>query len=190
MNKVFYAKNLAGDIREISYTNIDSIPILIEEAFGKTPLYKPIWIDEEGNEFIIPRDGETVYILYRYINVRVIFVFKFILQDLGDRNNGIYEEYTLLIIKEDMEDLYEDICITFYKRRDGIFYSERAEIDIMEEDEGGSMKYIIGPPIGETFKSIKDLFLSFKDKYENIPEDFFAHLALMSICAYNRRNDF
>lgn len=176
MNKVFYAKNLAGDIKEISYTNVDLIPIFIEQSFGKIPLYEPMWIDEEGHEFTVPRNRETIYILYRYINVRVIFVFNYTLRETDTIIE--YGEYTLRIKKEDMEELYEDICITFYKREDdNIFYSERSDIDIMEEDYGGFMKYILGPPIGETFNSIKDLFLSFRDKYQNIPEDFFNHLA-------------
>jgi hypothetical protein len=178
---IFYAKNLAGDIKEISYRNIHEIPILLEDAFGKVPLYNPIWIDEEGDEFTVPRNGEMIYILYRYINVKVIFNYNCILQEI-DANSIQYEQYTIHIKKEEMEELYEEISISFlYSSK--TFYSKISNIDILEEDYG--IKYITSSPIKETFQSIKDLFLSFKDYYHNIPQDFFIHL---SECTQERWN--
>jgi hypothetical protein len=175
MNTIFYAKNLAGDIKEISYRNIEEIHKLLEEAFGKIPLYKPLWINEQGIEFSFPKNEEIIYILYKYINVNVIFEFNCILQELDFNYSIQYEKYTLIITKEEMEGLYEEISISFYTNPSNIFYSEeRSNIDILDEEY--DVKYITGPPIGETFKSIQDLFLSFRSYY-NISEDFFIHLA-------------
>ena len=80
------------------------------------------------------------------------------------------------------KDLYEEIVIFFYfKNKSGsthdyIFYPSE-NIKVIEEDYGGHIKQIRISSDAISFSSIKDLFLSYRHKYEHIPEGFFYHLA-------------
>jgi len=180
----FYAKNLAGEIKEISYTKVDDIPMALTQAFGETPLYEPIWIDDEGDEFIVPRKGQTLLILYRYIPVNVKFIPEWTCYEEKETEEEIfqtyYEEATLLIESKYMQDLYEEIVIFFYyntgSTHDDIFYPSK-NMNIIEEDYGSHIKQISISSDTISFSSIKDLFLSYRHKYQHIPEGFFYHLA-------------
>lgn len=192
MNMItFNAKNIAGDTKQISYKYVDDIPILLSQEFGdiNSPLYDPIWMDEDGYENFPPKNTETVYVLFKYINVPVKFVYDWccinIEQDI-DRN---YREMTLLIESNDMKYVYKEIVISFFHNKtngENRFYSEKVYIDILDEDRCSLTKYISIPPDVHYFTRIKDLFLSFKNDFEEIPEEFYNHLAE---CVENRWND-
>lgn len=176
----FNAKNLAGDIHQISYKHFDDIPLLLSQAFGDTPLHEPLWMDEDGYEKFPPKNKETVYVLFRYINVPVKYVY-----DWGCfENENKYTERTLLIESNDMHYIYEEIVISFFHNKDNNkFYSEKVGINIIYEDYCSLTKYISIPDDTHYFTSIKDLFLSFKNDFNEIPEDFYNHLAE---CAQDR----
>ena len=171
---IFKAKNLFGDVKEISYISVSDIPLFLTQEFGYTPLYEPIWIDQDGNEQFPPKNNETVFILFKYVNIPVLFVHDWscIEEDTGI----VYEEYTLVIESDKMQYVYEEVVLSFFYAK-GIYYSETARINIVDEDYGGLIKYIIIPDETPYFTSIKELVLSFKDSFNNIPEDFFNHLA-------------
>jgi hypothetical protein len=179
---IFYAQNMTGEIRELVYNNIDDIPLLLKENFGDDhPLYEPIWLDEDGDEKVPPRNKEKVYVLYRYKNIPIIFVNNCGCVDENTRKK--YSHYSLIITRENMENLYDEIVIDFYKEIErNIFYSEREfrYIHIDYEEYGSATKYISINEDTKFYTSIKDLFLSFKDQFNNIPDDFFNHLSLCS----------
>jgi hypothetical protein len=183
MTTTFYTKNLTGEIKEISYNgNIDEISNLITKSFGKTPLHEPIWIDNEGCEFVVPRNGQTLFILYRYIPVDIEFIPEWkCYEDNEERKILYYDEITLLIESKSMQNLYEEIVIFFYvnnSNSNNIFYSvERSSVEVIHEDYGSNVKQLRIPDDSESFISIKDLFLSFRNKYQHIPEGFFQYLA-------------
>lgn len=197
-NKItFTAKNLSGEIHQISYSYFDEIPLLLSQAFEHTPLYEPIWIDEDGYEKIPPKNTEIVYVLFRYINVPVNFVYDWgcVENDIENDNireerrddieeNRSFTERTLLIESSDMQYVYKEVAISFFHNKDNNrFYSEKVRINILEEDYSSLTKYISIPDETPYFTSIKDLFLSFKNDFEYIPEEFYNHLAE---CAQNR----
>ena len=176
----FYAKNLTGEIKEISYSGkVDEIPTLLTQAFGETPLYEPIWLDDEGYEFVVPRNGQTLLILYRYIPVNVKFIIDYSCYEEKEERITNYNEMTLLIESKYINYLYEEIVIFFYSKKDqNIFYPlEGSNIYAIDENYGGNIKQISIPSKAVSFSSIKDLFLSYKYKFENIPEGFFYHIA-------------
>lgn len=184
----FNAKNLAGDIQQISYKHFDEIPLLLSQAFGDTPLHEPVWMDEDGYEKFPPKNTETVYVLFRYINVPVNFVYDWgcvendnIREERRDdiEENRSFTERTLLIESSDMQYVYKEVVISFFHSEDQPtrFYSEKVHINILEEDYGSLTKYISIPDDIPYFTSIKDLFLSFKNDFNEIPEDFYNHLA-------------
>lgn len=173
---VFKAKNMAGEIRELSYRNFDEIPLILRQTFGHTPLYEPVWLDEEGSEKFPIHNGETVFVLYRYINIPVVFINDWACVEEDTQN--MYTEYTLLIESQEMQYVYEEVVLSFfYNKNNNRFYSEKSNFNIIEEDYGSNIKIIRFPDDTPYFTSIKDLFLSFKDDFMNIPEDFFDHLA-------------
>ena len=173
----FNAKNLAGDIHQISYKYFDEIPILLSHAFGNTPLYEPVWMDEDGYEKFPPKNTETVYVLFRYINVPVKFVYDW--WCVENDNNRSFCERTLLIESSDMQYVYQEVVISFFhsENKPTRFYSEKVSINILEEDYGSLTKYIRIPDDTPYFTSIKDLFLSFRNDFNQIPEEFYNHLA-------------
>lgn len=181
----FNAKNLAGDIHQISYKHFDEIPILLSQAFGDTPLHEPVWMDEDGYEKFPPKNTETVYVLFRYINVPVKFIYDWGCVEPANIEYHEYRSYserTLLIESSDMQYLYKEIVISFFykevrKDEPKRFYSEKVRINILEEDYGSLTKYISIPDDTLYFTSIKDLFLSFKNDFKEIPEEFYNHLA-------------
>ena len=174
----FFAKNLSGQILNITYNKAEEIPNILVETFGKEPLYSPVWLDEDGYENFPPRNQETVFVLYRYTDIKVIFVNDWACSEFN--TNKSYTEYSLIIESKSMEDLYEEIVISFFKEdNNNIFYSELefSKIRILHEDRGSQYKVI---QIGENAiynTSIKDIFMSFRHIYTHIPEDFFRHLA-------------
>jgi hypothetical protein len=171
----FYVQNMVGEIHKLVYNNIDDIPLLIIEKFGNdNPLYEPIWLDEDGDEKVPPRNNQKMYVLYRYKDIPVKFIYNY---RCIDENARRYKNFTILI-----KELYEEeIVIDFYKddERD-IFYSEKEfkYINILEEDYGSLTRYINVPEILNYYKSIRELFLSFRDNFHTIPDDFFNHLSL------------
>ena len=189
MNKTnpitFTAKNLAGDIHQISYKHFDEIPLLLSQAFGDTPLHEPVWMDEDGYEKFPPKNTETVYVLFRYINVPVKFVYDWGCVENNIEENRSFTERTLLIESSDMQYVYEEVVISFFhsEHKPTRFYSEKVHINIIEADYASLTKYISIPDDTPYFTSIKDLFLSFKNDFNEIPEDFYNHLAE---CVQNR----
>ena len=175
----FYAKNLVGQIKELVYNNIDEIPNLLTESFGSTPLYEPIWMDEDGYENFPPKNLETVFVLYRYINIPVSFVNNWMCID--EDTGRSYTDYSIIIESNSMQNLFEEIVIDFNKdNNEDIFYSEREKILTLREEYGSLVRYIEFPDTENTvnFSSIKEMFLSFSDIYNNIPEDFFKHISM------------
>lgn len=184
----FNAKNLSGDIHQISYKHFDEIPLLLSQVFGNTPLYEPVWMDEDGYEKFPPKNTELVYVLFRYINIPVKFVYDWGCvepDNIGQDEYRSYSEQTLLIESSDMQYVYKEIAISFFykevrKDEPKRFYSEKVRIDILDEDYGSLTKYIHIPDDTPYFTSIKDLFLSFKNDFIeslSIPEEFYNHLA-------------
>lgn len=176
----FYAKNLAGDIHQISYKNFEEIPLLLSESFGYTPLYEPVWISEDGNEKFCPKNKQTVYVLFRYSNIPIDFIVDWCCIEINTRCS--YLEYTLLIKSND---IYDEFVRSFFHKteEDNRFYSEKVRVDILDEDYASSTKYISISDDTPYFTSIKDLFLSFKYDFQNIPDDLFEHMA---VCAEKR----
>ncbi len=181
----FYAKNMIGEIKEITYIKDEEISMSLIQAFGDTPLYEPVWIDDEGYEFVVPRNGQTLLILYRYIPVNVKFIHEWTCYEEKEDEAQIlrtyYEESTLLIESKYMQYLYEEIAIFFYfkdkdSNHDYIFYPSE-NMNVIEEDYGGHIKQISISSDTISFSSIKDLFLSYRQEYQHIPEGFFYHLA-------------
>jgi hypothetical protein len=177
----FYAKNMIGEIKEITYIKDKEISMSLIQAFGDTPLYEPVWIDDEGYEFVVPRNGQTLLILYRYIPVNVKFIHEWTCYRETELDEEIlkkyYEEYTLLIESKCMQYLYEEISIFFYYNENDQNFYLSANMNVIEEDYGGHIKQISISSDAISFSSIKDLFLSYRHKYEHIPEGFFYHLA-------------
>lgn len=172
---LFKAKNMTGEIHQLSYRNFDEIPLILTQTFGYTPLYEPVWLDEDGYEKLPIHNGETVFVLYRYINIPVMFFndWSCVEEDTGD----IYTEYTLLIEQKEMQYIYKEVVLTFFHNKNkNRFYSEKHNYNIIDEDYDSNIKIIISPDT-PYFTSIKDLFLSFKDKFKEIPEFFFDYLA-------------
>jgi hypothetical protein len=182
---IFNAKNLSGDIHQISYRNFDEIPILLSQTFGETPLYEPVWMDEDGYEKFPPKNTETVYVLFRYIKVPIKFVYDW---DCFEEDTDLYyTEQTLLIESNDMQYVYKEIAISFFhNKKDNRFYSEKVRINILEEDYGSLTKYIHIPDDTIYFTSIKDLFMSFLNDFNEIPEEFYNHLAECVEDSWNR----
>ena len=175
---VFNAKNLAGEICQISYRDFNEIPLLITQCFGYIPLYEPVWLDENGNENFSIKNGDTVYILYRYINIPITFINDWTCIEQNTTN--MYTEYTLLIEAKEMLYIYEEITISFYHIKSGnrdLFYSEKHPLNIIEEDYGANIKCFFIPYNTPYSTCIKDMFLLFRDCYQNIPEDFYDHLS-------------
>jgi hypothetical protein len=173
----FNAKNLTGDVQQISYKNVDEISILLSNVFETSPLHEPVWMDAEGNENFPPKNTETVYVLFRYINVPVKFIYDWRCIDVNHDN---YREITLLIESVDMKYVYQEIAISFFMKKTDYehrFYSEKVRINIIDEDRCSLTKYISIPDETPYFTRIKDLFLSFKDDFMEIPEEFYGHLA-------------
>jgi len=188
MSITFDAKNLAGDVHKISYKHFDEISTLLTNAFeNNDPLYEPVWLNEDGNEKFIPKNNEEVYVLFRYINVPVSIILDWscVEGEEVEEGNYKYTEYTILIESKDMKYVYEEVVLTFfYDKSNKLFYSEEG-VNIIEEDRGSLTKYIHLQYDAAYFTSIKDLFLSFKNDFQKIPEDFFIHL---SECVENKWN--
>jgi len=174
----FYAKNLSGEICKLTYNHIDEIANLIKSNFGITPLYEPIWIDEDGDEKVPPRNEETVFVLYNFRDINPNFIINWVCDYEEDK----YIEYSIVIESYMMENIYEEIVINFYKHcSKNIFYSEKHPIYVHEIDDNHGIKYIKFldnlDNLYNHFTSIKDLFLSFRENYKEIPYEYFSHLS-------------